>query len=124
MSVGVTTFVFVGLIALQRDWLRLPTTSRFLGKMRPITVLKNEGKVSEPIGDDDFLAVQVTDGLDDDRAILIVGGERISVGFGNLAQLTEVIEKLKPAEVQLSEATHDRFVAGPARQGVHPSKIQ
>jgi hypothetical protein len=86
--------------------------------------LQAEEQVSEPTGHNDFFAVEVTHGLDDDRAILIVDEERISVGFGDLAQLTEVIEKLKPTEVHLSEATHNRFVAELARQGVHPSEIQ
>jgi hypothetical protein len=79
--------------------------------------------VSEPTGDDDFFAVQVRDDLDDHRAILVVGDDEISVEFVDLAELTDVIEKLKPIEVLLSQATHDRWVAELARQGVHPRMI-
>jgi hypothetical protein len=80
--------------------------------------------MGEPIGDDDFFAVQVTEDLDDDRAILVVGENHISVEFVDINYLADMIEKLKPTEVRLSQATHDRWVAELARQGIHPSKMQ
>jgi hypothetical protein len=82
-------------------------------------------RVSEPMGgDDDFFAIQVTEGLDDDGAILVIGDHEMAVEFRDLAELLEAIESRKPIEVRLSQVTHDRLVAELARQGVHPNKIQ
>jgi hypothetical protein len=80
--------------------------------------------VNGPVGDDDFFAVQVVDDLDDDRAILVVGDRKIAVEFGDLVELVELVEKRKPIEVRLSQATHDRLVAELARQGIHPNRLQ
>ena len=55
--------------------------------------------MSEPLGEDGFFAVQVTDGLDDDRAVLVVGDDQIAIEFGDLAELSRAIGKLNPIEV-------------------------
>ena len=60
--------------------------------------------MSEPIGDDDFFAVQVSDDLDDDEAVLLVGKDHIKVEFVDNGDLAGVIEKLKPIEVRLPQA--------------------
>jgi hypothetical protein len=82
------------------------------------------GQMSAPIREDDFFAVQVTEDLDDDRAILVVGEDHISVEFVDIDYLADIIEKLRPIEVRLSQATHDQWVAELARQGIRPCKMQ
>jgi hypothetical protein len=76
----------------------------------------------EPLRDDHF-AIEVSEKLDDNQAMLTVDGKRLMIQFGELSGLAAAIEKLAPSEVLMSKATHEKFVAEMATLGVNPSTI-
>jgi hypothetical protein len=76
----------------------------------------------KPIRDDHF-AIEMSEDLADNQAMLTIDGKQFIIQFGEFVDLAAAIEKLAPSDVLVSKATHEKFVAEMAANGVKPSTI-